>query len=47
MAVGTGMNINVADVNNDGLLDIVTGGKSGLYIMENRGFPPTKPMAKR
>lgn len=47
MAIGIGMNINVADVNKDGRMDIVVGGKSGLYILENRGFPPTQPMVKR
>lgn len=43
-AIGTGMNINVQDINGDGLVDIVVGGKSGLYAFINRGNPPTKPM---
>jgi hypothetical protein len=43
-AIGTGMNINVADLNGDGLVDIVVAGKSGLYLFENRGRPPTKKM---
>lgn len=43
-AIGTGMNINVQDMNGDGLVDIVVGGKSGLYLFVNRGNPPTKPM---
>jgi len=45
-AIGTGMNINVVDVNKDGKLDIVVAGKSGLYLFENRGLPPTKRMDK-
>jgi hypothetical protein len=45
-AIGTGMNINVADVNKDGKVDIVVGGKSGLYLFENRGLPPTARMDK-
>ena len=32
---GTGMNINVIDIDKDGDLDIVVGGKSGLYLLEN------------
>lgn len=43
-AIGTGMNIQVVDLNKDGLVDIVVPGKSGLYVFENRGLPPTKPM---
>lgn len=36
---GTGMNINVVDLDRDGDKDIVVGGKSGLYLLENmRGF---------
>ena len=44
MAIGTGMNINVADLDRDGKVDIVVAGKSGLYLFENRGLPPTKRM---
>ncbi len=40
-AIGTGMNINVVDVNKDGKVDLVMAGKSGLYLFENRGTPPT------
>jgi hypothetical protein len=43
-AIGTGMNINVADLNKDGRVDILVAGKSGLYLFENRGVPPTKRM---
>jgi len=43
-AIGTGMNINVVDVNGDGRVDIVVAGKSGLYLLENRGSPPTPRM---
>jgi hypothetical protein len=43
-AIGTGMNLNVVDVGGDGLVDIVVGGKSGLYLLENRGRPPTRRM---
>ena len=32
---GTGMNINVVDIDKDGDLDIVVGGKSGLFLLEN------------
>jgi hypothetical protein len=32
---GTGMNINVVDIDKDGDPDIVTGGKSGLYLFDN------------
>jgi hypothetical protein len=45
-AIGTGMNILVADLNKDGKVDIVVAGKSGLYLFENRGLPPTKRMDK-
>ncbi len=33
--VATGMNINVIDIDNDGDLDIVVPGKSGLYLLRN------------
>jgi hypothetical protein len=39
-AIGTGMNINVADINKDGKVDIVVSGKSGLYAFINYGLPP-------
>ena len=42
-AIGTGMSILVVDVDRDGKVDIVVGGKSGLYLFENRGLPPTPP----
>jgi hypothetical protein len=45
-AIGTGMNINVVDINKDGKVDILVAGKSGLYLFENRGLPPTKRMDK-
>ena len=32
---GGGMQIPVADIDGDGDLDIVTGGKSGLFLFEN------------
>ena len=34
--VGTGMKINVTDMDGDGDPDIVVSGKSGLYLLENR-----------
>jgi hypothetical protein len=37
------MSILVVDVNQDGKVDIVVGGKSGLYLFMNRGLPPTSP----
>ncbi len=40
-AIGTGMNINVADLNGDGKVEIVMSGKTGLYVFLNRGVPPT------
>lgn len=43
-AIGTGMSIQVADLNGDGKVDIVVPGKSGLYLFRNRGLPPTKTM---
>jgi len=33
---GTGMQLAVADLNGDGLLDFAAGGKSGLFLFENR-----------
>jgi hypothetical protein len=32
---GTGMNINIIDIDKDGDPDIVVGGKSGLFLLEN------------
>jgi hypothetical protein len=43
-AIGTGMNIVVRDLTGDGRVDIVVGGKSGLYLLVNRGRPPTGRM---
>ncbi|MEZ6072158.1 MAG: VCBS repeat-containing protein [Pirellulales bacterium] len=34
---GTGMQINTADLNGDGLVDIAVGGKSGTWLLLNRG----------
>lgn len=45
-AVSAGMNINITDVNSDGLVDIICSGKSGLYLFLNRGLPPTEPLVK-
>ncbi len=41
-AIGVGMKINLADMDRDGRLDVVLAGKSGLYILYNRGVPPTR-----
>lgn len=35
---GTGMNINVVDIDRDGDLDVVVSGKSGLFLLENMTF---------
>ncbi len=39
-AIGTGMKINIADMDADGDNDIVLAGKGGLYILYNRGLAP-------
>ncbi len=41
-AIGVGMKINIADMDNDGSQDVVLAGKGGLYIMYNEG-PTPKP----
>jgi hypothetical protein len=33
--MGGGMQIVVADMNGDGALDVVSGGKAGLFLAEN------------
>jgi len=38
--VGTGLQINVADLDQDGRLDIIVAGKSGTYILFNQGHQP-------
>lgn len=43
-AIGAGMSISVVDLNKDEKVDIVVSGKSGLYLFQNRGLPPTKRM---
>ncbi len=45
--MGGGMQIAVADIDNDGDLDIVTGGKAGLYLAENLTKFPRKPGPER
>ncbi len=35
--VGTGLQINTTDLNGDGALDIVVGGKSGTWVLLNQG----------
>jgi hypothetical protein len=39
--VGIGMQIRIADLNQDGRLDIVVAGKTGTYILFNEGPAPT------
>lgn len=39
--VGVGMKINVKDMDEDGRLDVVLAGKTGLYVFYNMGSPPT------
>ncbi|MCL6545217.1 MAG: DUF1080 domain-containing protein [Bryobacteraceae bacterium] len=41
-AIGAGMKLNVADMDGDGRLDVVATGKSGLYILYNKGYPSKK-----
>jgi len=36
--VGTGMQINISDINKDTDKDIIVSGKSGLYILENKKY---------
>jgi hypothetical protein len=38
--VGTGMQINTADLDGDGRLDLAVSGKSGTYVLFNRGKSP-------
>ena len=40
--VGTGMNVVARDIDKDGDIDIVTPGKSGLYLLRNMGHPKAK-----
>lgn len=37
--IGTGMQINITDLNGDTDHDIVVSGKSGLYVLENMKYP--------
>jgi len=34
---GTGLQIRVADLDNNGWLDLVVSGKTGLHILKNQG----------
>jgi len=50
--MGAGLQIRVADMDGDGDLDVVAGGKSGLFIAENatknpRPRSPEKPAARK
>ena len=44
MVIGAGMKINIEDMDHDGDNDVILAGKSGLYLMENQGSPPTPGM---
>lgn len=38
--IGTGMRLNVADMDGDGRPDIIVACRTGLYIFFNKGYPP-------
>ena len=40
--IGTGMRLNVGDVDGDGRLDIIVACKTGLYIFQNKGYSAKK-----
>ena len=41
--IGTGMRLNVDDMDGDGRLDIIVACRSGLYVFYNKGPSPKKP----
>ncbi|MCL5746406.1 MAG: DUF1080 domain-containing protein [Acidobacteria bacterium] len=47
-AIGAGMKLNIDDMDGDGKKDVIATGKSGLYILYNKGLPnKTGPMMRR
>ena len=38
--MGAGLQVRVADIDGDGDLDVIAGGKSGLFIAENMAKSP-------
>jgi hypothetical protein len=45
--MGGGMQIPVVDIDGDGDVDIVCGGKSGLFLVENLTKGPRRPGSER
>ncbi len=44
--MGGGMQTDARDMDNDGDIDIVSGGKAGLFLAENLTAPPRRPAAR-
>ncbi len=45
--MGAGLQVRVADIDGDGDLDVIAGGKSGLFIAENMAKSPKTAVAKK
>ncbi len=46
-SAGTGLQIEVADIDHDGDVDLVCPGKTGLYLFENLRIPPKRSAARK